>query len=72
MCGEGVWLPSFLLLVIQGTGNGCCCLAEADSGILFARDAGPRAAAHIFTRISFTIAKGVDTQLVSQLATNFM
>ena len=33
---------------------------------------GARAAAHIFSRISFSIARGVGAQLVSRLPTNFL
>ena len=36
------------------------------------QDAGARAAAFIFTRISFAIAKGVGAQIVSRFPTNFM
>ncbi|KAL9230876.1 hypothetical protein vseg_006169 [Gypsophila vaccaria] len=55
-------------------------LGELESGAvdLFKRiqrisvshDTGKRAAAHIFTRICFIIAKGVRAQIVSQLPTN--
>ena len=37
-----------------------------------AQDVGARAAPHIFTRICFSIAKGVGAQIVSRLPTNFM
>ena len=36
------------------------------------QDIGARAAAHIFSRISFAIARGVGAQLVSRLPTNFL
>ena len=36
------------------------------------QDIGAQAAAHIFTRIGFSIAKGVGAQLVSRLPTNFL
>ena len=36
------------------------------------QDAGARAAAYIFTRLSFIIAKGVGAQIVSRLPTNFL
>jgi hypothetical protein len=36
------------------------------------QDIRARAAAHIFSRISFSIAKGVGAQLVSRLPTNFL
>lgn len=35
-------------------------------------DIGARAAAHIFTRIGFAIARGVGAQIVSRLPTNFL
>ncbi|KAL6511201.1 hypothetical protein OROHE_020570 [Orobanche hederae] len=41
-------------------------------GFSLVQDAGARAAHHIFSRISFAIAKGVGAQLVSRLPTNFM
>ncbi|KAL6544848.1 hypothetical protein OROMI_023710 [Orobanche minor] len=41
-------------------------------GFSLAQDAGARAAHHIFSRISFAIAKRVGAQLVSRLPTNFM
>ncbi|KAL6520162.1 hypothetical protein OROMI_032342 [Orobanche minor] len=41
-------------------------------GLALAQDVGARAAHHIFSRISFAIAKGVGAQLVSRLPTNFM
>ncbi|KAL6542957.1 hypothetical protein OROHE_010477 [Orobanche hederae] len=37
-----------------------------------AQDAGARVAHHIFSRISFAIAKGMGAQLVSRLPTNFV
>ncbi|GJY70837.1 hypothetical protein Tco_0474540 [Tanacetum coccineum] len=36
-----------------------------------AQDIGARAAVHIFNRISFSIAKGVEAQIVSRLPSNF-
>ncbi|GJT55226.1 hypothetical protein Tco_0990280 [Tanacetum coccineum] len=36
------------------------------------QDIGARTAVHIFSRISFAIAKGVDAQIVSRLPTNFL
>ncbi|KAL9247479.1 hypothetical protein vseg_020908 [Gypsophila vaccaria] len=39
--------------------------------ISVSQDAGKRAAAHIFTRICFSVAKGVGAQIVSRLPTNF-
>ena len=36
------------------------------------QDIGTRAAAHIFSRISFSIARGVGAQLVSRVPTNFL
>ena len=53
---------------------------EADAMTLLTRirkfsitqDIGARAAAHIFSRISFAIAKGVGAQIVSRLPTNFL
>ena len=57
-------------------------LGELDAGAVtllkriqkfsLALDAGARAAAFIFTRLSFSIAKGVGAQIVSRLPTNFM
>ncbi|KAL9247624.1 hypothetical protein vseg_021038 [Gypsophila vaccaria] len=40
--------------------------------ISVSHDARKRVAAHIFTRICFSIAKGVGAQIVSRLPTNFM
>ncbi|GKD13691.1 hypothetical protein Tco_1198098, partial [Tanacetum coccineum] len=37
-----------------------------------AQDIGARAAVHIFNRISFSIAKGVGTQIVSRLPSNLL
>ncbi|GKB82699.1 hypothetical protein Tco_0949594, partial [Tanacetum coccineum] len=37
-----------------------------------AQDIGARAAVHIFSRVSFAIARGVGAQIVSQLSTNFL
>ena len=53
---------------------------EADAVTLLKRirkfsitqDIGARAATHIFSRISFAIAKGVGAQIVSRLPTNFL
>ena len=36
------------------------------------QDIGARAAAHIFTRVGFTIARGVGAQIVSRLSTNLL
>ena len=36
------------------------------------QDIGARAAAHIFSRIGFAIARGVGAQIVSRLPTNFL
>ncbi|KAL6546381.1 hypothetical protein OROMI_022102 [Orobanche minor] len=41
-------------------------------GFALDHDAGARAAHHIFSMISFAIAKGVGAQLVFRLPTNFM
>ncbi|KAL6534419.1 hypothetical protein OROHE_013344 [Orobanche hederae] len=41
-------------------------------GFALAQDAGARAAHHIFSKISFAIAKGVGAQLVSRLPTNLV
>ncbi|GKC75444.1 hypothetical protein Tco_1126218 [Tanacetum coccineum] len=37
-----------------------------------AQDIGARAVVHIFNRISFAIAKGVEAQIVSRLPSNFL
>ena len=36
------------------------------------QDIGARAAAHIFTRVGFAIARGVGAQIVSRLPTNLL
>ncbi|KAL6497080.1 hypothetical protein OROGR_029009 [Orobanche gracilis] len=41
-------------------------------GFTLAQDAGARASHHIFSRISFAIAKGVGVRLVSRMPTNFV
>ncbi|KAL6538342.1 hypothetical protein OROGR_012330 [Orobanche gracilis] len=41
-------------------------------GFALGQDAGARATHHIFSRISFAIAKGVGAQLVSRMPTNFV
>jgi len=47
-------------------------LLKRVQGFARTQDIGARAAAHIYTRLGFAIARGVGAQIVSRLPTNFL